>query len=73
MKHIQIYPYSRYQTEPIESISFNGMEQEDAEALALAFAHAPFHVSLHNTRDTCLKWVVNIKNEVSDGTVQASD
>lgn len=73
MKHIQIYPYTLCKSDAIESISFNGMEREEAEALALAFAHAPFHASLHNTRDESLKWVVNIKNEVSDGTVSASD
>lgn len=73
MKHIQIYPYTLCKQDNIESISFNGMEREEAEALALAFAHAPFHVAIHNTQDENLKWVVNIQNEVSDGTIQTSD
>ena len=65
MKNVQIFPYNLCEMKDIESISFNGMSREQADALALAFAHAPFHVSVHNSDDEHLKWVVNIKNEVN--------
>lgn len=66
MKNVQIFPYTLCNREEIESISFNGMSREQADALALAFAHAPFHVSVHDTGDTSLRYVVNIQGSSED-------
>lgn len=46
-----------------DSISFNGMTEEQARRLALAFAGACIHACYFHSADEEVRWVVNIMTE----------